>query len=152
MNAQELLDFTSGGVTILVGTVDASGNPFGCRGVALLANESLTQLDLFLPAVSAQQAIANIATTRRVAVAASRPFDHATVQFKGWSQSVRVAGEDDRRLIESRLAAYAQTLAEIGIPKAVTARVQYWPAFAVQMSIEAIYDQTPGPRAGAPLE
>jgi hypothetical protein len=39
-------------------------------------------------------------------------------------------------------------LAQIGIPRRVTRAVTCWPAFAIQMKVEEIYDQTPGPKAG----
>jgi hypothetical protein len=39
----------------------------------------------------------------------------------------------------------------IGLPRRVTHRIAHWPAFAIEMTVEQIFDQTPGPKAGVPL-
>ncbi len=149
MTTAELRQFVEDGLSILVGTVGADGEPSCSRGLALTGNEDLTRLTLYLSVNSAQQAIANVATSRRVAVVVSNPLDHASVQFKGWSQAVRLAREEEADLINARLAGLAGRLAMIGVPETVTARVSRWPAFAIEMSVEVIYDQTPGLRAGS---
>lgn len=148
MTTAELRRFVEDGLSILVGTVGADGEPSCSRGLALTGNEDLSRLTLYLSVNSAQQAIANVATSRRLAVVASNPLDHSTVQFKGWSQTVRLAREDEAALITARLAGFAERLAMIGLPEEVTARVSHWPAFAIEMSVEAVYDQTPGLKAG----
>lgn len=152
MTPLELRSFMDRGRSILVGTADAEGQPACCRAVAISCNEDLSRLTVYLPVDIAQQTIANIATTRRVAVTASEPLDHSTVQFKGWSEGVRIATEHERELVTRRMDEFCETLAAIGVPRAVSARITRWPAFAVEVGIEAIFDQTPGPRAGVPLE
>ena len=39
-------------------------------------------------------------------------------------------------------------LEQMGLPRAITLSVQHWPAFAVDVEVESVFDQTPGPRAG----
>lgn len=152
MTAQELRRFVEDGFSLLVGTVGADGEPACCRGLALTGNEDLTRLTLYVSVETAQQAIANVATSRRVAVTVSNPLDHASVQFKGWSQLVRLARGDEADLITSRIDSFGEKLSAIGCPRSVTARVTRWPAFAIEMSVEAVYDQTPGLGAGREVE
>lgn len=147
----ELRRFVEEGRSIFVGTVDADGEPACCRAVALTGNADLSRITVYLPVDTAQQTIANVATTRRLAVTASQPLDHSTVQFKGWSQSVRLAREEEAELISRRMDQFAEILTAVGVPRAVTGRVTRWPAFAIEMSVEEVFDQTPGPQAGSPL-
>jgi hypothetical protein len=39
-------------------------------------------------------------------------------------------------------------LDRIGIPSALTRNASCWPAFAVTLRVEQVFDQTPGPNAG----
>jgi hypothetical protein len=42
-------------------------------------------------------------------------------------------------------------LEQIGLPPHVTMSVAHWPAFAIDVSVEEVFDQTPGPRAGVAI-
>jgi hypothetical protein len=140
---------TEGGMSIILGTVDADGNPATCRGVALQAGDSeLSTVTVYIPVATGQQAIANIATTRRIAVVSSEPISHRAVQFKGVSRSVRLARADEAKLIEDRMAAFSDVLDRLGVPQRVVWSMTHWPAFAVEIAVEEIFDQTPGPKAG----
>ncbi len=151
MTPEELQRFTRRGLTIMVGTVDADGFPACCRASALQGNQDFTRLTVFLPVATAQQTVANIATTRRLAVVASSPPDHATVQFKGWSLAVRLASPEEAELIRAQASRFAEVVTTLGVPPAVTGKINRLPAYAVEMSLEVIYDQTPGPKAGSAL-
>jgi hypothetical protein len=39
----------------------------------------------------------------------------------------------------------------IGIPRAAFERWVTWPAVAIRLRVTSLFDQTPGPQAGAPL-
>ena len=54
-------------------------------------------------------------------------------------------------LRQMRRAALAQEYAFVGIPPSVTFRIAWWPCHAVRFRVEAVFQQTPGPGAGAPL-
>lgn len=148
MTTAELRRFVEDGLSILVGTVGADGEPSCTRGLAVTGNDDLTRLTLYLPVNTAQQAIANVATSRRLAVVVSNPLDHSTIQFKGWSQSVRLAREEEAELVAARVEGFGDRLAAIGFSRGAVGRVSRWPAFAIEMSVEAVYDQTPGLGAG----
>ena len=42
-------------------------------------------------------------------------------------------------------------LGAIGFPPRLFHRLEVWPADVVRLAVEALFEQTPGPRAGAPL-
>ena len=151
MSIARLQEWLKEGASVIVGTADADGVPATCRGIALSVRGEGDTLIVHLPAATAHETLANIATTRRIAVVASHPLSHRTVQVKGVTRGVRLAAPSEEAFVRSRWEAFAAVLAEIGVPRRVTHRMAHWPAFAVEMSIEEIFDQTPGPNAGAPL-
>lgn len=151
MSNPRLQEWLQGGTSVIVATADADGVPAACRGIAVAAGRDSDTLTVYLPAATAHEALANIATTRRMAVAASHPLSHRTVQIKGVTRGVRLAPPSDEAFVRERWEAFAAVLAEIGLARRIPYRVAHWPVFAIEMSIEQVFDQTPGPNAGAPL-
>lgn len=140
-----------GGTSVIVGTVDADGIPTCCRGIAMTSRDDLETITVFIPAATAQETVANVATTRRVAVGATRPLTHESIQIKGVTRGVRLAPPSDEEYVRQRLADFADVLDAIGQPRHVTKSIAHWPAFAIDVSVEEVYDQTPGPKAGNAL-
>lgn len=149
---QELLrKFTDGGVSVVVATVDGDGIPTCCRGIAISLQDDFEAATIYVPAATAQQTVANLATTRRVAVSCSHPLSHETIQIKGVTRAVRLAAASDEAFVRQRLDQFADVLDEIGLPRRVTRSVAHWPSFAIEISIEQVFDQTPGPKAGVAI-
>jgi len=40
-------------------------------------------------------------------------------------------------------------LERIGVPRRLVRNVTRWPAFAIEMRVEHVFEQTPGPNAGS---
>jgi hypothetical protein len=139
------------GLSVLVGAVSANGMPSCCRGIAITSGDDLATLTVYLPVATSHALVADVATTRRVAVYASHPIDHGSVQFKGTTTTVRLARPDEAPLIQARLGEYADLLELIGLPRDVTMSVNHWPAYALEVSVAEIFDQTPGPAAGVAI-
>ena len=98
----------------MVGTADAAGRPVCCRAVALLVDPGGKKATGYLPVATSSETIANLATSGWLAlVTATAPVSHASVQLKGRSRGVRLAGEDElpSRLRES-LDRFAEVLAD----------------------------------------
>ena len=151
MTRERLSEWTSGGTSVLVGTVDSDGVPACCRGIAMISRDDYETVTVYLPAATAQETIANVATTRRVAITCSKPVSHATIQIKGVTRGVRLAPACDEEFVRARLGQFADVLDELGLPRRVTRRRAAWPAFAIDVSIEQVFDQTPGPKAGTAI-
>ena len=139
------------GTSLLVGSVSAKGDPVCCRAVALTSNDDLATITVYVPMATSSETIANVATTRKLAVVATQPADHCATQLKGVAEGTRLAREDEAPMIQKQLLSFGKVLGVIGIPPRVTQRISFWPAFAIDMRVEEIYDQTPGPKAGARL-
>jgi hypothetical protein len=138
-------------VSIVVGSVNTAGEPVTCRGVAVVSSDGLKTLTVYVPVSTSRETIANVATTRRVTVVATHPIDHHSLQFKGRASGARLAREDEESRVRHGFAGFAELLNSIGIPPRVTNAVTLWPAFAIDVTVEELYDQTPGPRAGTRL-
>ena len=139
------------GASILVATVDARGVPSCCRAAAVTSDDDLKTVAIYLPIATSQQTINDIATTHRIAVAATHLREHSSIQLKGTACTARLAREDEAALVEDRYQAFAEVLHKIGLPRRLTRSVVHWPAFVVDMKVEEIFEQTPGPNAGARL-
>ena len=137
------------GMSLLVGTVNSQNVPVCCRAVALASGDALATVTVYVPIATSHETIQNLATTRRMAIAATNPLDHCSIQLKGTHTDTRLAREDELDFVASRFGAFADILDSIGIPSRVTRNATCWPAFAVTMRVEEIFDQTPGPKAGA---
>lgn len=140
------------GLAILVGTVDAQGTPSTCRGIAVAPADAADAITAYVPVATSQDVIRNIALTKRIALAASHPISHRSTQVKGVAIDARLAREDEAPYVRERLEAFAEVLDKIGVPRRVTRSVAHWPAFAVTIKVEQIFDQTPGPNAGARIQ
>lgn len=151
MSQEKLRSFATGGVSVIVGTVDADGIPTCCRGIAVASRDDFDTVTVYVPAATGQETVANVATTRRVAISCSRPLSHETIQIKGVTRGVRLAPPTDEPLVRERLEQLGDVLEQIGFPRKVTSSVTCWPAFAIDVSVEQVFDQTPGPNAGVEL-
>jgi hypothetical protein len=151
MSQETLRRFLDGGISVFVATVDAEGVPTCCRGIAFDTKDDFDTITVYLPAATAGETVANLATTRRIAVGLTEPLSHDSVQIKGVTRGVKLAPAQDREFVVSRLEAFANTLDNFGLPRNVTRTLNHWPAFAIEVSVEQVFDQTPGPRAGVEL-
>ena len=138
-------------MSVLVGTVDRDGVPACCRGIAVLSNDDLKTATVFVPLATSRDVVANAAATRRIAVGTSMPIEHISFQMKGSVKELRLARDAEASFIEKRLASFADVLAKIGMPRHITMSMNHWPAFAIEFTIENMFDQTPGPKAGTEL-
>jgi hypothetical protein len=139
------------GLSFFVGTVDAEGFPAACRAYALRSNDDFSVVTVYVPVNVSQETIANVATTRRVAIGATHPIDHGSIQIKGTTRGVRLARPEEEAFVQKRLEEYTDLLDMIGVPRRIMRGVTHWPAFAIDVTVEELFDQTPGPRAGEPI-
>jgi hypothetical protein len=144
-----LLRHLQPGRSILVGTVDPTGWPAACRGVSLVVDEDRQGFTVYVPVATGAETVANVASNGRIAVVASEPASHSTLQLKGRTRAVRVARDDEEERVRLSVERFADSLDAVGLPRGVTRTMTCWPAFAIEVAVEAVFDQTPGPRAGA---
>lgn len=151
MIGSELQQFLESGVSVLVGTRDRLLVPEAARGFGTRVEAEGRELSVFVPAVWAERTLANLRDNGRIAVAVARPEDHRSVQVKGSCLGIRDGGPGDLAAIERYRALLVADFAAIGYPPRALHRLNVWPCHVVRLLVEALFEQTPGPRAGAPL-
>jgi hypothetical protein len=95
--------------------------------------------------------MANVEATRRLAIVTTHPISHCATQLKGTVERTRPAREDEEPFILDHFGGFGGVLNAIGYPLRVTRSIVHWPAYAVEMRVEEIYEQSPGPKAGTRL-
>jgi hypothetical protein len=70
---------------------------------------------------------------------------------KGEFVAMRQADETEQAPVVAQWNGFVTSLEHVGIPRALTAAWTTWPAVAIRLRVTALFEQTPGPGAGAPL-
>jgi hypothetical protein len=147
----DLVAFTEGGVSILVGTCGRDLAPEAMRGMGVRIWPGASQLTILLPAATAAVSIANLRDNPRIAITLSHIPSHRTMQIKGSVRAIRDGDEADRALATRYRDMFSDDLAFVGQPAANTLRLAIWPCHAVDVDIGVVYAQTPGPVAGVKM-
>ena len=139
-------------VSLYVGTVDASGAPDAERAFALQVLDGGTRLRVSVPA-DAHALRANAVATGVVAVTGNEIVHNTAVQVKG-----RVVGPvgpetaDDRARREQHVTGFMRVVHEYdGTSYDIIDRRMPREFVVFEMTVEEVYDQTPGPAAGKRL-
>jgi hypothetical protein len=133
---------------MLVGTCSAALTPECVRAVGVRVWPGACQLTVLLPKVTAAVSIANLRENARLALTLAEIPTHRTVQIKGRVLAIRDGDEDDRALANHYRAMLVDEYAHIGQTAANTSRLSVWPCHAIDLDIEVVFAQTPGPHAG----
>ncbi len=149
--SEELARFLQSGISVLTGTRDAHNVPDATRGIGVRVEAGGDEATVFLPEATSATAQANLRDNGQVAVCFSRAMDHRSMQVKGELVELRPADERDRAFMERYREELAEEWGFVGLPPSVTYRMNTWPAVAVRFRVTAVFVQTPGPGAGAPL-
>lgn len=147
----EVVDFIQGGQDARIATSDARREPYGCRVLAAIAAPGGAELTVFVAETAAAPILANLRENPSVALAFQRPTDDHACQVKGTFVAARPATDDDRTMVDRQLGLLGEKFGQLTVPWEVVAGWTTWPAVAVTVRVSAVFDQTPGPGAGAPL-
>lgn len=151
MIPDEVAQFLQQGLSIHVATRDAHMAPLGARALALRVHADGRRLTVYLAAAAAERLRAGLEASRQAAVNVGRPTDDRACQVKGVLEGMQPANADERELIEAQWRGFIGQLAQIGVsPEAIAAWVT-WPAVSIELRVTALFEQTPGPRAGTAL-
>jgi len=134
---------------IAIGSRDQELVPACTLAVGAQADDA-GRLTVYVPDAIGAAIFRNVEANGRVAVVMEHIPTHRTVQVKGRCLEMRPAREDERPIVERSQAQFLEVVALIGAP-AHAARRRRWPCRAITFSVDEVYEQTPGPRAGLPL-
>jgi hypothetical protein len=148
---REVIELLSSGVVMSVGTRDSALAPECTPAMGSRVNRDRRSLTVFVPKVLADATLANLRDNGQIAVNIVRPSDDKSVQLKGRVRDVRDATEADRATQEQQRSGLVEQLAFVGLPRAITRRMTWWPSVAIDIDVDDAFVATPGPEAGQRL-
>lgn len=148
----DLAAFLEEGIAIQMGTRNERLEPNGVRVSAVRVDGDGAHVTAYVPQVAIAQVLSDLESNGHAALVFARPPDERACQVKGVFMGARAATDEERVFLEAQWDRWLDRLESIGYPRAATEYLPNWPSVAVRMRVTALFDQTPGPRAGAALE
>jgi hypothetical protein len=149
--SEELSELIASGVDVYVATRDAALEPLSMLAMGVKVHADGNAVTVYLPEALSAGTLANLRDNGQCAITISRPQDHNTVQVKGTATHIRPGKPAEKDLLAVLRAGLIEQFAIVGIPRAHSRRLVWWPCFAVDVAVSGVYGQTPGPHAGEPM-
>lgn len=148
----ELALFLQQGLAINIGTRDTTLAPHAAYAPAARVEPDGTHVVVYVPAVGLMPSARILAHNGQAAVVFARPTRaNRACQVKGTCVSCRPATDDERAIVQAQWDGFMQQLEMIGTPGESTRTWITWPCVAIRLRVTALFNQTPGPGAGARL-
>jgi hypothetical protein len=148
---EELAAFLRSGLAITVATRDGELQPDGAWGWAVEVEDGGREILLYLYEAAAAAMLRNLERHPEIAAVLDQPTSHRACQVKGRFLSARPALPAERATVERQVEAFRRDLEAIGIPPRLSADWKVWPAVALRVEVQEVFEQTPGPGTGGPL-
>jgi hypothetical protein len=147
-----VVEFIHGGVAVGVATRDDDLRPEFARGWGPEVSGDGRSLRLCVTAPEGSRMRANLERNAAVAVGFSPPTIARAVQVKGVAALVREPETADLERVERHVRSFVAECERIGAPRELSERMFVGTGLvAVGLSIDEVFDQTPGPTAGRRL-
>jgi predicted pyridoxine 5'-phosphate oxidase superfamily flavin-nucleotide-binding protein len=143
-----VIDLLQTGVSIVVGTRDASLVPECTRAWGIRVSKDGKSVTIFLTETMSRKTIQNLRENGQVAMSCARPTDHMACQLKGRLRAIRPAGVRDRECRNRWGQDFRGELMAIGVPAPLFDALIRDPALAIDIDVTEVFHQTPGPGAG----
>jgi hypothetical protein len=147
----QLAGFVHDGVGIHIGTRNTNLEPNGARAVAAAVEPDGVHLTVYLAKIAAARVLPDLESNGQAAIMFGRPTDERACQIKATFVGARAARAQERPRMLAQWEAYRLNLERIGIPRQGMEGWTTWPAVAIRLRATAIFNQTPGADAGAPV-
>ncbi len=147
--------FLQGGVSISAASCGARPFPGVCRVLACSVAADRRRLTLMVARPCARELLEDIAYSGRVAAVFSQPSTNRTIQIKGDHAHAGVPDASMLEAVRVHADAFVEEVRPIGFPAPLVRSLLHCAdedVVAIEFTPTAAYDQSPGPRAGAPLK
>ncbi len=144
-----------GGPTITVASRDEQNRPSLGQAIGCKLDDERRRLTLFLLEARNQSVIADFRRVGAAAVVFTNSFSTRSLQLKTSEVREVAFSPADHERVTAYIGAVALEFANHGVPdgyvRALLVR-EPGPILAFELTPEIAFDQTPGPRAGSPVE
>ena len=151
MISQQLAEFLEEGLSTHLASRNDRLEPNAARVAALSVDDDGRHLVAYIPTVSAERVLEDLRNNGQVAIVSARPPDERGCQVKGVFVEAWAASDTERDIVTLQWERFRNRLELIGLPRVATDSWVIWPCTAIQVRVQALFDQTPGPGAGARL-
>jgi hypothetical protein len=146
-----LAPLIEGPCTIVAAGANDQGLPSLVRARGCRLDATGARLTVYLPAGPGAALLADLRSNGRIAVVVCEPSTHRTVQVKGNDTLVHEVLAADRVRMHDYVEALVKELEPLGTPPHLVRHamaVGCADFVAASFTIDAVFDQTPGPNAG----
>jgi len=148
----ELKAFVEGGQAVSIATADAAGRPHVSMAWGPMVTGDGRALAFFVECERANDVVADLVENPNIALTLGSPIAYRSVQFKGRCMGTRVATAEEEAWVARHREAFSSAAALVGDPPQAIANLFLSGELRrFDMTVDAAFDQTPGPNAGAPL-
>jgi hypothetical protein len=148
---EELSDFLSRGVAGLVAACDERLRPSIGRAWAPRGSDDGSRLTVCVEAPPGSAIRASLEALGTVAATFSLPSTYRTVQLKGEALALREPTAEELEAVGKHVDAFSREAETVGLPPGSGRRLHDRRLVALAFAVRELYDQTPGPNAGARL-
>lgn len=132
-------------------TRDAALVPEPATVWGVIADVPARRLRFFVPRFHIGKTPENLSNNRQIAITIARLGDYRTFQLKGRALAWAPALPDEQAFIEGYARSFAAAADFEGIGDSIR-RVAPWPCLAIDMEVDEIFAQTPGPGTGKRID
>ncbi|BFU96246.1 MAG: hypothetical protein NTNFB02_29680 [Nitrospira sp.] len=148
MIPQAIVELLETGVSVMVGTRDASLMPECTRAWGIEIRADRGTVTIFLSETFAGKTIDNLRANGLIAITCTRPTDHITCQLKGRLRTIKPVERAHRDVSRKWHREFMAELKAIGVPSTLGEAWIIEPTVAVEIAVTDVFEQTPGPGAG----
>ena len=148
---RELASFLQDGLGIYIGSRNERLEPNGARANAVRVEEDGVHFMVYMSKVASKRILPDLESNRLAAVSFARPTDDRACQVKGVFVEARAARPNERAFVAEQWERFLHNCELIGISRRGAERWIIWPSVAIRLEATAVFDQTPGPKAGTAL-
>lgn len=142
-------------VAIDLASASADHHPSSCRGFACRVAPDRQRVTLFVRREEARQLLQDVLVQDAIAVVFCLPETEAAIQIKGRQVALSAVSADDMLDVQRYRDAFIDGIVRIGHPRPfaeVYMAVEAGQMAAISFQPDAVFEQTPGPRAGQPVD
>jgi hypothetical protein len=155
MLPDDIIEFLHGPLVMALGTRSPKLRPAMGRVFGAFADAATDRISFFLPNVQCEPHLTNLADNGLVAFTTGEARSHKNYQFKGRVVEIRPSTASDaaiREVYRDKLITYFRQQYFIPLPDKFFGDYIIDPSTTITFRVLKIFNQTPGPNAGRPID